>query len=182
MTIEANEKNANLSKNAKDLETSIFTTKSMESNFLISNKELSSGLNELLSKRLETIQNGIIGFCRNTNNLQKAESYYSMNFGQQMNFNECIIKVSDKLRLDMSVLEDFYSNCKSNCLQDEEEKEKLKKYLDSSNSLIKKTIPPCIYSCRKLYYSYQNKYINYMVVDNGIYIECSDYKKWEEKL
>lgn len=101
-------------------------------------------------KKIKEIQNEIISFCRDSNNLQHINSFYDSSFLNQIDFNNCVTSSNDFIRKDLSKIESF----KEKCLFENIESNVCMKYYDNLLSIYKE----------------------YMVDNKGVFIEFIDKK------
>lgn len=101
-------------------------------------------------KKIKEIQNEIISFCRDLNNLQHINSFYDSSFLNQIDFNNCVTSSNDFIRKDLSKIESF----KEKCLFENIESNVCMKYYDNLLSIYKE----------------------YMVDNKGVFIEFIDKK------
>ena len=127
------------------------------------NKELLHKKQEWSSEHVKNIQNSILKFCRNINDLQLSDNFFKMNMTKQILFNECVTKISKKIKDDFTQLESFYSDCKKSCIEnDYEVEENLKKYFNATNKLSIPNLHPCLENCQRLFFLMHGDYKQYI--------------------
>jgi len=154
--------------NSKKDNDSQFISDNKKIESITSCKELLYGKDKMIVELIKRTQNSTIKYCRNVNDLQLNTNFFKMTFGQQLQFNECVTKVSNKIKDDFTQLESFYSNCKNNCIDTDIEVEaNLFKYNNAKNRITKPKLHPCISSCKSLFFGMHESYEQYFI--KGIY-------------
>ena len=87
----------------------------------------------------------------------------------------------NKVQKDFEDIEKIYNKCKNSCIEKfPQSKENLTKLLEEKNKFLRPKLNPCLTECQNLFMGLHNNYYDYIFKSNGIYLEFSDYPKWEE--
>jgi hypothetical protein len=171
-----NNSDFNLSKNQ-------YVTEHFKKKELTDIKELIVGREKKMKNYIKDIQDGVINFCIQFNNLQNETNFFNLRLSNQYKFNECVDKSIVKLQNDFLNIEQFYLKCKQNCFQSfPQSVSNLENFLENSNRFLKPKLNPCLLDCRVFFDGIHNKYQKYLLQDNGIFIEFMDYPNWEDRI
>ena len=106
-------------------------------------KELTIGRERRIKNYVNQIQNGVINFCININDLQNENNFFDLKMNNQFKFNECIDKSVTAVKNDFSDLDKLYINCKNRCFDiNPQSKESLDNYIEKSNKKLKPNLNP----------------------------------------
>lgn len=144
-------------------------------------KEVLFGREKHMTKQIDEFQNAIITYCKNYNMLQSKENFFNLTLTEQFQFNECISQAINKVQNDFKTLEDFYVNCKSNCINtindgNNKIEENINSYINAPLDVIRPNLHPCVQDCVDFFFVLNKSYYKYLVKDEGLYLELIDKK------
>jgi hypothetical protein len=144
------------------------TEQKINNDDIMKNRELIIQLKSSTSLYLKNFQQSFVDFCQEMNGLYNEENFFRLSMTDQMRFNDCIEKVSLKVKKDFVDLEKFYSNCKTDCFDKYDKfiiEKTISDYLESNVKYYKK-LHPCVDDCIQLYLQLTKRYYTYMIDGN----------------
>jgi hypothetical protein len=130
-------------------------------------RELTIGREKKIKGYIRDIQNGVINFCVNMNDMQNENNFFDMKMNNQFKFNECVDKTGNKIKNDFSDIERLYVKCKNSCFEKfPQSKDSLDNYIEKSNNRLKPNLNPCVSECIQLFNGLHYRYHDYIIKSN----------------